>query len=248
MDKETKAYLLLTLGGTGVLWLSLGALIRFGGFSLKSPLAVMYILGGVMPALAAIWAKKQYTSREDFKVFLKNIVGIKQPAAWYGLALILAALYCFLPYMLGGAELRQPVYMFLLEIPVMIVGGGLEEIGWRGLLLPKLQKKYSVLLSALIVAGIWFVWHLPLWLIPGVNQEKMNLLWFAINILSLSLMLTAITNKTKSIFMAIFFHACINAGWDVFLPNNAILPALAQLALAAGVFVWGEYKERFFSK
>src|SRR5215216_5318901 len=44
-------------------------------------------------------------------------------------------------------------------------GSGLgEEIGWRGYVLPRLQSRMSALSAALLIAPIWGLWHLPLWL------------------------------------------------------------------------------------
>ena len=39
--------------------------------------------------------------------------------------------------------------------------GGTEEPGWRGLMQPELQKRFSPLVVALIVSGFWSLWHLP---------------------------------------------------------------------------------------
>jgi membrane protease YdiL (CAAX protease family) len=37
----------------------------------------------------------------------------------------------------------------------------LEEIGWRGFLLPHLQEHYTAWRSTLILSVIWALWHLP---------------------------------------------------------------------------------------
>src|ERR687897_3274839 len=39
-----------------------------------------------------------------------------------------------------------------------------EEIGWRGYVLPRLQSRMSALSASLLIAPIWALWHLPLWL------------------------------------------------------------------------------------
>ena len=42
--------------------------------------------------------------------------------------------------------------------------GGNEEPGWRGFLQPELQKRFTPLVAAIIVAMVWSLWHLPLYL------------------------------------------------------------------------------------
>lgn len=36
-----------------------------------------------------------------------------------------------------------------------------EEAGWRGWLLPALTRRMSAFWAALVVAGVWIVWHMP---------------------------------------------------------------------------------------
>jgi membrane protease YdiL (CAAX protease family) len=44
---------------------------------------------------------------------------------------------------------------------IIFVGALGEETGWRGYALPQLQRRFSPLASSLILAGLWFGWHLP---------------------------------------------------------------------------------------
>lgn len=46
----------------------------------------------------------------------------------------------------------------LLIIFAVVLG---EETGWRGYALPQLQRRFSPLASSLILALVWFGWHLP---------------------------------------------------------------------------------------
>ena len=39
------------------------------------------------------------------------------------------------------------------------VGGGQEEIGWRGFVLPELQKSFSPLLASVILGIVTAMWH-----------------------------------------------------------------------------------------
>jgi len=50
----------------------------------------------------------------------------------------------------------------LLFVYVLLCGGGLEEPGWRGFALQRLQHRYSPLRSSVILGVIWAFWHWPM--------------------------------------------------------------------------------------
>lgn len=114
---------------------------------------------------------------------------------------------------------------FVMIIP-MIIGGGVEEIGWRGLLQPQLEEKCPHIVAAITVGVIWAVWHLPLWFIDGTNQQSLNFGWFCINTIMLSFFIGSVTYVSNSIFMAIIAHASINAFWEVMAATDEIIPSI----------------------
>ena len=83
-----------------------------------------------------------------------------------------------------------------LMLPIMLVGRGLEEAGWRYIAFPELDKKFGFTLFALITGIIWAFWHLPLFYIPGVNQYGKNFIGFTVLAIGLSFMLGAIRKVT----------------------------------------------------
>lgn len=189
-----------------------------------------------MPSIIAISLKKKYGSKEEFRVFIKNIVNPRHHFVWYVLIVVLAFISCYLPTIFGGATMQKPLYVALLSFPIMIIGGGLEEIGWRGFLQPALQKRFSAFFSTVIVSVIWAIWHWPLWFIPGTSQTQRDFIAFIITTIAVSFLLTTIINATKSIFMCLIFHALLNSFWSVYVPNDKVLPAF--LTFIFGIFVF----------
>ena len=103
----------------------------------------------------------------------------------------------------------------------MILGGGIEEEGWRHILQPELEKKYNFAISTLIVSVIWWLWHLPLFYIQGVNQYGKSFLVFGINVLGLTFALASIKKITNSVWLCVLFHCIINSLWDsIFILSN----------------------------
>lgn len=237
MGKEIRRFLFYTFVSSWILWGGLAVLtqlnvIKFGtAFSM-----ILFILGGVTPAVCEIWLKKKYSSKEEFQSFINNIKNPRHPLSWYLFTIGFAFAACFLPTLWGGASTENPVYLALLLFPIMIIGGGLEEIGWRGYLQPTLEKKWSSFTSTIIVGGIWAIWHLPLWFVVGSNQMGMNFLWFTLSALALSFLLTVIYATTNSIFLCIIFHALINSFWEVYIPDTNVSSGLFTLLFALFIF------------
>jgi len=246
LGKEVRRFLFYTFSLSWILWGGLAILTQFNLLKFGTALSIiLFILGGVAPAICEIWLKRKYSSKEEFKSFIKNIRNPRHPFVWYLLTVGLAFAACFLPTLWDGATVANPLYMALINFPIMIIGGGLEEIGWRGYLQPTLQKKFSPFTSTLIVGGIWAIWHLPLWFVIGSNQVTMNFLWFTLMALALSFLMTVIYLSTKSIFLCIIFHALINSFWVVYIPDTNVLSALFTLLFALVIFtVFELYRKR----
>jgi membrane protease YdiL (CAAX protease family) len=84
-----------------------------------------------------------------------------------------------------------------------------EEIGWRGLALPRLLAGRSALGASLILGVIWAVWHLPVVLSDPVMRVPAP---FMITVVLTSVLYTWIFLHTRgSVFIAIVFHAWSNA-------------------------------------
>lgn len=110
----------------------------------------------------------------------------------------------------------------------------LEESGWRGFLLPHLQKKFSPLLASLLVWLPWSLWHAPLDFSGGVGRSWMTYVQVrAIFLIPIAIILTWLYNRSGGDLLAVaFFHAGMNT-FPFVLPY-----APKMLGL---VFVWALY-------
>ncbi len=102
----------------------------------------------------------------------------------------------------------------------LLIGMVGEELGWRGFALPKLLEKYDPIVSSLILALPWILWHIPL----SVFQEWtgnipiMDFLFkHALLILPLTLIFTWFFQRTKgSILLVIVFHKSFNLTFNAY--------------------------------
>jgi membrane protease YdiL (CAAX protease family) len=95
------------------------------------------------------------------------------PLGFLGLALIMmAAAGQSLPDAADFGRFSGIPAIGLVGVLLLIIVGALgEETGWRGYALPQLQRRFSPLTSSLIIAAVWFGWHLPQFLAIATYRD-----------------------------------------------------------------------------
>ncbi|MBR6380046.1 MAG: CPBP family intramembrane metalloprotease [Lachnospiraceae bacterium] len=124
-------------------------------------------------------------------------------------------------YLSQGIE-RRLLFLFpLIAIVSGLVGSFAafgEEGGWRGYMMPKLLKLMGRG-KALVVGGvIWGLWHAPLTCIghnfgteyPGFPY--LGILMMCLMCILMGVLLTFVTEKSGSVWPAVFLHAINNSG------------------------------------
>jgi len=98
-----------------------------------------------------------------------------------------------------------------------------EEPGWRGYLLPCLQRKFSPLVASLIVWVPWALWHAPLdYGRPGGRNLMFYLQTRVLSLILMSIVLTWLYNRSGGNLLTV---AIFHAGMDTFpfvLPYSPI--------------------------
>ncbi|HKH10658.1 MAG TPA: CPBP family intramembrane glutamic endopeptidase, partial [Rubrobacter sp.] len=121
-----------------------------------------------------------------------------------------------------------------------------EEIGWRGYALPRLQAGGSALGASMILAPIWGLWHLPLWLTGEPARTPALYAAFLVSAFALSIITTWVYNSTGgSLLMVVLLHATANLPITLAIDDlggRAVLPVLLYFGLlvaaAIAVVAW----------
>jgi hypothetical protein len=146
--------------------------------------------------------------------------------------------------MSGKIVSGEPFYVALIALPIMLFGGGMEEPGWRGLLFPELLKKHSYILSTLVVAGVWAIWHAPLFLIEGSSQSGTNPVSFLLLVIGMAFCQATLAEYSRSVFLSILLHCAFNAAQISLIVEENFLNA----CFMAGIMVVGSVIVRFVLK
>jgi hypothetical protein len=95
-------------------------------------------------------------------------------------------------------------------VPALLIGP-IEELGWRGVALPLLQRRFTPLSSALILGVVSAVWHTPAFFMSGTKQAAWSYWPFFVGVVAISVILTAMFNAASgSLLVAVLFHAQMN--------------------------------------
>lgn len=118
-----------------------------------------------------------------------------------------------------------------------ILFGGLEELGWRGYLLPRFLKLWSPLKATVILSGIWTLWHVPLFFIPGTAQASYNFVVFALSTFTLSAIMSWLWLKTQSTTVAVLAHTTFNAFAVLGYTSGTSMEQVAVSAIFAAISI-----------
>lgn len=185
-------------------------------------LGIMYLIGVFSPTIASYVSLKKNNRVKNFKEWIKKIFDIKHNLLIYILVCIFVSIYYILGCTINGFEIGAPIFMIIVNIPIMLFEGGNEEAGWRMILQPELEKKYGFNIATIFTAIIWWLWHLPLFFIRGTANENMNYFLFGIMCLTLSYGLATIHKVSKGVFPCILMHCLFNALSSVFVFNYSL--------------------------
>jgi uncharacterized protein len=195
----------------GISW-SLWAVAYAGGGD------VPFLAGVFGPAIAAFVVLRQ--TGGSLREWARSIVHWRVPLRWWayalGLPVLLFGAVTLVLQVLGrpvdwGLALdRAPAYAGT-WLFVLVLGGAMEEPGWRGYGLPHLLETHTPVRATLLLGLVWGVWHVPIYgalgfLIPMVLAFFYTYLWA----------------RTRSVLLCIVLHASFTPAQDhlILLPRD----------------------------
>jgi uncharacterized protein len=202
-------------------WGTLAALTRAGTIDLDAPAGTaLLVLGGSAPAVMAYLAAWRTPGAGSLRELNRRVLRLRAPRALWLVAVAGAAAVGMASLALAGlvTEVAWPgdpagtAGLFVGLLLTSILFGGIEEVGWRGVLQPAVTARRDRLLVAnLVIAGVWGLWHLPLFWVVGGSHEEGSFALFALAGVGYSAVMTWLYARTHSAALCVVFHAGINA-------------------------------------
>jgi uncharacterized protein len=252
-------YFAIALGWSWLFWFVAILL----GLSIESPaglaLGLLGLLGPMVAGIISTYLTQEKEGRRDY--WLRVIDVRRIGARWYAVIFlfvpILFALAVALDLLSGGSGavweeaawqiFANPWAIIPFALSIFMIGP-IEEFGWRGYVLDRLQERWNLTVASSILGVLWSLWHLPLFFFKDSYQYNLGAgspaFWlFMIGIVPLTFVFTWIFNNThRSTLSAMLFHFMVNfVGELVALSPRAELYSILLWTVAAIAIsmLWG---------
>jgi membrane protease YdiL (CAAX protease family) len=246
------AYLVLTFAGFwGCIAMGLIGALRFW----------VPILGALAPAIAAVVVTGLSAGETEVRVLVRKLGKWRCSPAWYLVAFALPAAEGLVSLgvatWLGVSRATllaalRPLGPLLPALWIVFFFAAVEELGWRGFVLPRLLASHGPVVASLIVGSIHEVWHWPLILLPHQMLSGVPVVAHSVSVLAEAMVLTWVFRGTGgSVLMVALFHGsgnismvffdAIDPRWmPWFKSGMTVLVSAALLGLVGrGLGPWG---------
>ncbi len=182
--------------------------------------------GTVSSAVIAFLVLGPLVSRYGVRDLVGRMVLRRADWPWYIAALLLGPALWLLPIGLDLARGGQipswsngvPTLPLVLAafMVTFLFGGGLEEPGWRGFALPRLQSRSNPLVASVLLGVLWTLWHAPFYF-----SAIADFTFFFIEVIPLAIIFTWLYNRSeRSVLVSILLHTSLNTT-DLMVPMSS---------------------------
>ncbi len=203
----------------------------FGPMGYTNPAFILIVY---TPGIVAVVLVVRHYGIRGLGRFLRRLTLWRMSVTWWLLLLIgVPAVSYAGAAVLGTLGDPFPFTSFYALLPALATTlfiGPIEELGWRGIALPLLQRRLAPLWSSLILGVVVGVWHIPSFFMSGNKQSGWALGPFFLGIVAVSVILTAMFNASRgSLLVAFVFHALLNGPWPDAQPWDMYLFVVVAL-------------------
>jgi membrane protease YdiL (CAAX protease family) len=182
-----------------------------GPMGYTNPVFVLMVYSPGFVALAMVW---RHHGARGLVAFLRRLTLWRMSLGWWLLLLVGMPAVFYAGAAVNGNVIEFPFDPWYGVLPALIPAfliGPIEELGWRGVALPLLQRRFAPLWSALIVGAVAALWHTPAFLMSGTKQSAWSFWPFFFGVVAISVILTPMFNAARgSLLVAAIFHAQMN--------------------------------------
>ena len=210
-------------------------------------------IGLVSPTFAALFIVFKYYQREERKSYWESFIDFRRISLkWYLIIFSFPLLIRLLGSVIAGLTMGQFQFELSTEMTLsyafilFFFGPVPEEIGWRGVALPNLVKRFGFNAAVLFLGFMWAIWHFPLFLVEGTYQNQLGLFsplfWnFMLGAFFTSIIYGVVYYETnRSILGAILFHYIGNlTGESVVISYHAeLITTVLRGAIALFILIY----------
>ncbi|MDH4275879.1 MAG: CPBP family intramembrane metalloprotease [Gammaproteobacteria bacterium] len=249
-DRSVARYFILLFGLCIPVW-AIGPLYDielFPGFKL-------FQAGLAMPMIAALILTYCELGWSGTVALLRRSFDAQQisPKIWFLPILLVYPSIGFINYWvlwLFGVDIPPPTYslVILLGYCTVFFLACAEELGLSGYALDRLQRRYSALVTGLILGVVWAGYHIPGFLISGYYSTGW-IFWHAVfTVVTRVLFVWVYNNSGRSLFAMALFHWTFGLFWMLWPQDNLqkavpfysplIAAMVAMLYVIIVVYIW----------
>jgi membrane protease YdiL (CAAX protease family) len=238
----------------GFTWLIILAQLAalYGLPSIPIPLPAALLVGSYGFVWAALIVTGAAAGLAGIRALLGRYMRWRVGIQWYLLAIFGPLLYMLIGLglyrLFDGAIASAPLFnisplrvleAFLPNLALIALTNP-EELVWRGVALPQLQRRHSALIATLMLAAVEGLWHLPYFFVPGHFIQQLGVIGFVAWNVALAIIFTWVFNSTGgNLLIVTLLHAAGNA-WEPFLTvPGTVAPVYCMIAVlwAAAIIV-----------